>query len=440
MMMMMNKKEAVVIAFSMITLFLLLALGQCQFHRSGQRASTPSPLAATHTPQSTIARITTPVVEHETEVRASSTPLLLPVETPPPVVTVRPSASPARQPEVVSSRMLDCVPVGAFSRCEDEVLNIAFEYPSGWGEIEAVLRTGGYAGYAYDYYFDRKPHAETEPLVAGGRSADFSEGRGAMPTDFGGYEHPGWQGTRACDSRWNNSYPLCREVSDNVAWMIRFPNASVLCEDVLGNWQTMPVFRIEISLPDNPTINGFVFEAPFFSEQFAGRVHNDLYPLLGARLDWRASKCDQASREAFDAQLMALIETITNRTADAETLEKVDEMVHLAESIAFRTSAVAPLPSWHHILFVWNRAGVTGPWTIGPVSCAVQRQIRPNQRIKVPALSPSGKTIAYVRRTGDVASPAGRGVDRSWLMDRHGGKPRSLYPSSSQTPAVWVKA
>lgn len=113
----------------------------------------------------------------------------------------------------------------------------------------------------------------------------------------------------------------------------------------------MPVFRIEISLPDNPTFNVFVFEAPFFSERFAGRVQNDLYPLLGARLDWRASKCDEASREAFDAQLKALIETITNRTADAETLEKVDELVHLAESIAFRPSAVAPLPSWHHILF-----------------------------------------------------------------------------------------
>jgi len=123
--------------------------------------------------------------------------------------------------------------------------------------------------------------------------------------------------------------------------MIRFPNASVLCEDVLENWQTMPVFRIEISLPDNPTINGFVFEAPFFSEQFAGRVRNDLYPLLGARLDWRASKCDGSSRRAFDAQLMTLIESITDRSADAETLENVDELVHLAESIAVRESTVA---------------------------------------------------------------------------------------------------
>jgi hypothetical protein len=238
-----------------------------------------------------------------------------------------------RQPELVSASRLECTPAGAFSRCVDELLDIEFEVPASWGEIETSLRTGGYTGFAYDYYFGGKPHGETYPLVAGGRSADFSEGRGAMPTDFGGYRRPGWQGTSACDSRWSNSYPLCSKVSDNVAWMIRFPNAGVLCEDVLGNWQTVPVIRIEISLPDNPTINGFVFEAPFFSERFAGRVENDLYPLLGARLAWMASKCDEASREAFDAQLMALVDSLSERTADAETLEKVDELVHLAESI-----------------------------------------------------------------------------------------------------------
>lgn len=246
-----------------------------------------------------------------------------------------PTAVPG-MPQVVSEGTLDCTPAGTFSHCVDDALGIEFEVPASWGEIKTRLATGGYAGYAYDYYFHGKTHAETEPLVAGGRSVDFSEGRGAMPTDFGGYEHPGWQGTSACDSRWNNSYPLCRQVSDNVAWMIRFPDASVLCEDVLGNWQTMPVFRIEISLPDNPTINGFVFEAPFFSEQFAGRVENELYPLLGARVDWRPSKCDASGRESFNALHTAMIESIINQTSDGETLENMDELIHLAESITVR--------------------------------------------------------------------------------------------------------
>lgn len=119
------------------------------------------------------------------------------------------------RPEVLSKGTLDCVPSGTYSHCVDDVLGIELEIPASWGEIETRLATDGFAGYAYDYSFAGKTHAETEPLVASGRSADFPEGRGAMPTDFGGYEHPGWQGTSACDSRWNNSYPLCREVSDN---------------------------------------------------------------------------------------------------------------------------------------------------------------------------------------------------------------------------------
>jgi hypothetical protein len=242
-------------------------------------------------------------------------------------------------PEVISEDILDCTPAGTFSHCADDVLGIEFEVPASWGQIETRLRTGGLAGFAYDYYFDGKPLAETEPLGAGGRSVDFSEGRGAMPTDFGGYDHPGSQRTDACaaSGEWfSNSYPVCKQVSDRVAWMIRFPNADVLCAEGLGNWTTAPVLRIEVYLPDNPTINGFVFEAPFLSEGFAAQMDQDLYPLLGARLHERASKCDEASRQAFGAQRAAMIESILNRTADAETLENVDELIHLTESIMIR--------------------------------------------------------------------------------------------------------
>jgi hypothetical protein len=84
----------------------------------------------------------------------------------------------ADQSKLISKGNLNCSPLGTFTKCVDDVLNIEFEYPTIWGEIEAVLRTGGYTGYAYTYYFGGKTIAETEPLVAGGRSRDFSEGRG----------------------------------------------------------------------------------------------------------------------------------------------------------------------------------------------------------------------------------------------------------------------
>ncbi len=264
---------------------------------------------------------------------------------PTPVKAAPTLAAVPRQPEVVSEGLLACTPLNTFARCSDDILNIEFEVPASWGAIETRLTTGGYAGLAYNYFFGGKTHAETEPLVAGGRSVDFDEGRGAMPTDFPGYDHPGFRRKSACDfsgSDWfDNSFPVCRQVTDKVAWMIRLPNAATLCEAVFGYWQTDPVFRVEVNLPDNPTINGFVFEAPFFSEQFAAQVENDLYPLLDVRRDERPSKCDDASRQAFDAKRVALIESITDRTADAETLEKVDELLHLAESITWAQATAA---------------------------------------------------------------------------------------------------
>ena len=78
---------------------------------------------------------------------------------------------------------------------------------------------------------------------------------------------------------------------------------------------------------------------------------------------------------------------------------------------------------WVDVLFTWNRDGAAELWTIDPVLGAVQRQVRPNQVIQDPALSPSGETIVYVRVTGDYGGIA----SELWLMDRDGANPRSLY-------------
>ena len=237
------------------------------------------------------------------------------------------------QPELISKGKLNCSLLGTFTKCVDDVLNIEFEYPTIWGEIEAVLGTGGYTGYAYFYYFDGKMPGGTEPLVAGGRSRDFSEGRGWMPTDFAGYGDVGIQSKESCEPR--DLYPLCEEVRPDVAWMIRFPNAKFLCDGFLST-MLYPTFRIEINSPTNPIINGFVFEAPLFSEQFYGEVESNLYPLLGLDAEMRPTKCDDESQQAFDAKLKAFLDKLTNKSADNETLKNLDELTHLANSIVFR--------------------------------------------------------------------------------------------------------
>ena len=240
------------------------------------------------------------------------------------------------QSKLISKGKLNCSPLGTFTKCVDDVLNIEFEYPTIWGEIEAVLGTGGYTGYAYTYYFDGKTIAETEPLVAGGRSIDFSEGRGGISTDFAGYGDKGLQYiSKACDSEWNDLFPICQELTTGVAWMIRFPNAKYICNSPPG-FYTTPVFRIEVDLPNNPKITGFVFEAPLFSEQFDKQVKSELYPLLGLDSDMRPTKCDETNQKVFDSQLKVFIERIISKSADSETLKNLDELIHFATSIVFR--------------------------------------------------------------------------------------------------------
>lgn len=253
--------------------------------------------------------------------------------------TSAPTSTPqplADQSKLISKGKLNCSPFVTFTKCVDNVLNIEFEYPNIWGEIEAVLGTGGYTGYAYSYYFGGKTIAETEPLVAGGRSVDFSEGRGGMSTDFAGYGDTGLQEKKeACDSKWQDMFPICQKIAPNVTWMIRFPNANFICDSPPG-FDTTPVFRIELNLPSKSTINGFVFEAPLFSEQFNNQVKSELYPLLGLSSDMAPTKCDASNQQEFDSQLKVFTERITNRTADSETLKNLDELIHLAKSIVFR--------------------------------------------------------------------------------------------------------
>lgn len=268
--------------------------------------------------QTNTATITTPSLQ------ASTT-------APVPTLTQQPLV---HNPELISKGKLTCSSLGTFTKCVDGILNIKFEYPTIWGEIEAELRTGGYTGYAYDYYFGEKTIAETEPLVAGGRSIDFSEGRGGMSTDFAGYGDAGLQIKEGCDASWQDLFPICQKIGTDVTWMIRFPNAKYICENSPG-FYTTPVFRIEVNLPNNSTINGFVFEAPFLSEHFFNQVKNDLYPLLGLGSDMAPTKCGEVNQQAFDAQIISFIEKINANTTDDETQRTLDELIHLATSIRF---------------------------------------------------------------------------------------------------------
>lgn len=296
-----------------IVLLAVILFSGCNMPNS-QAAATPPPLQAADTQTPTI--------------------LLMPTDPP----TATPGVIVTPPPRATSDGKLTCAPVSkSTDRCVDEVLQVVFEYPAAWGAITAHLRKSAMTGYAYDYTLNGKSISDSAPFMAGGRSKDFTEGRGGMPTDFAGYGQGGLQVPAGCDSDWHKSFALCKAVGPNVAWMIDLPSAASLCANAGGpGFSLTPIFRIEINLPKNPSINGFVFQAPFISAQFADRLKSDLYPLIGLGADMLPTKCDAASQQAFDTQRMVYIKQFTKRTADPETQATLDELTRLATSIVFR--------------------------------------------------------------------------------------------------------
>lgn len=255
-----------------------------------------------------------------------------------PVPSLPPAAT--ETPQVVFDGKLTCTPAGAFTKCLDGLLRIEFEYPTAWGVLSANLRSGGTitTGSAYDYLFDGQQFSDSPPLVAGGRSKVFSEGRDGITTDFSGYiaDDPDWGAS--CDATWHKSYALCQNINPNITWMIYFPDAAALCDPSAGGpgYTTTPYFRVEINLPDNPTINGFVVRAPFISEAFFGQIKSDLYPSIGLKVDELPTKCDAASQKKFDEQRTVYLEQIGDNSAEAGTQKNLDELFHFINSITFQ--------------------------------------------------------------------------------------------------------
>jgi hypothetical protein len=283
----------------------------------------PSPTRNTPTPFST------PVLY---PAKASVTPILDPNAI---NLILQPTAPISRPKEVIFNGSLECSLHGDFTKCVDKNIKIEFEYPAYWGKLEAELRTGGYSGYTYTYTFSARSTSEGFSPFASGLSKDFSEGREGTLSDFSGYDNH--HGTM-CDWHRLALFPICQKISSGVSWLIYYPDASYLCETagMLGAGGKTPFIRIEIDLPNNPTINGLVFEAPFLSEQSSNQLESDLYPMLGPDPGTSPTNCAEENLQAFEVQRLIFLNRILSRSIDSDTLKHLDEMTHLAASIVFR--------------------------------------------------------------------------------------------------------
>ncbi len=236
-------------------------------------------------------------------------------------------------PTIISDVRLECLHHNTFAKCSDDTLGIEFEYPISWGGIEAVLRTS-YAGtgYAYEYYFIGTSSEYLHPIEAGGRSKDFGEARGGMFTDFRGYGDESYQDR--CDN-FKKFAPVCREIQPNVILTMIYPQARYICDPGPGSFST-PLAFIEINLPENPLINGFVFISPFLSQQQQDILNAHLDDILGrSPKTLVATNCDSSSQVEFDNKINELIENIRTGSVDNNTNNNIQQLEYVAASVIF---------------------------------------------------------------------------------------------------------
>jgi hypothetical protein len=290
-------------------LFLVVLVGGCS---NAPDSEMPAPAAGVAT------AVTTPPQEIVSVV-ATVSPL--------PTATTVPTVEPSPVPTPITSSGLvpypdtlviipQCQVEGALINCHDDVLHVSFSYPATWGEVSARLGKGGYSGLAYKYSFLGDSQATQAYPNAGGRSSNFSEGRGRIATDFWGFTAPSQQ---MCDEQTQDV--LCRVVKPGVVVGLYFPIAEQLCAPPAPYFFTgSGDAGVFVNLPEPSLINGFVFITRFIDEE-------QLKALDGYQ------DCTAEGQERFDASIHTLMQQVQSGSAPPEVMERVNTVYRLAESL-----------------------------------------------------------------------------------------------------------
>lgn len=235
-----------------------------------------------------------------------------------------PTSTPTLTPTayIIETARLDCQVKGNYRLCSDPVLDMEFEYPSDWGFIETLFRPGLTSGYAYEYKLFDNDHQQIRGIQAGGRSSDFTEGRGAMITDFKGYIYPDLKPCEIFSPR------VCYEIKPGVVFKLAAISGAEICMPE-PRPVTSPVAIVEIVLPGNSIINGFIFAWNFLPEELAKEFDG----ILGLNPERVFNNCTEESIQAYDQKLNELFEAIDSNKTSGETRRNLNKMLDLAESI-----------------------------------------------------------------------------------------------------------
>jgi hypothetical protein len=231
--------------------------------------------------------------------------------------------------EGVLNSTLQCSPGGIYNHCSDKLLGIDFDISSSLGKIDTQLKMGGYCGYAYDYSF---PAQATQPKTstwAGGRSWDFSEGRGGWFTDYYGW---GSSSAEVACSWYPDTF--CQIIRPEVIFKIYLPTAEDFCTS--GPYSGPDAMGIvNVNLPENQAVNGFTFVSRLLSD----RDQQALNAILGYSDQGNSPQCDAEHIQQYEAKRNAILQYFREGQGmpfDRETLDNIERILQIARSIKIR--------------------------------------------------------------------------------------------------------
>jgi hypothetical protein len=192
---------------------------------------------------------------------------------------------------------------------QDDFLGIAFDYPAAWGSLTSTLRACYNSGYAYNYAFKHGT------VLAGGRSANCSEPRERMPTDFAGFND--WA---IVSNYWWSVISVDEEPQPRVRSRLIFRQAESFCG---ADGPLTPAYGIlAIDLPEHSVIKGFVFIAPALT----GALEQELTSLIGCKAD---------EKQRYDARLAEVVGAVRSQTLAAPNADLITGLKQFAGSIRF---------------------------------------------------------------------------------------------------------
>lgn len=200
---------------------------------------------------------------------------------------------------------------------KSKYLKLSFRYPSSWGQIEESLRPGT-TGKAYNLTFNGDVGGSAlgfGSITAGGRTKDFSKGRGGYIADAAtGFSSP----REFCDLNFGKQGISCETINQNIVVQLVVPKYEDVCPPNPGQYWFSK--RVWVNLTGQE-VDGFMLEySNFWSKQFVEMISPDL-------------DCLKTNKEKFEVAVSKITEKIKSGATDQTTKTNIDGFDAFVKSI-----------------------------------------------------------------------------------------------------------